>query len=196
MRYPSKLLGLAAVLSMLAAATARGQDEEAADPLGDIIVDMQVAGGRLGKMQTDKTTQQKQKDAVDKLGALIKLLEQRRRGNGQGGGMPEKPAEDSNILGGPGGSGPLHAANRNGRSWGTLPEHKRNQILQSMNEGFPAHYQQILERYYKRLAEEKPAGEAADDAAPVAKAGDAAASKATTKAAMPDKKSAAEPTQP
>ena len=32
-----------------------------------------------------------------------------------------------------------------------------------MNEGFPPHYQQLLERYYRRLAEEKPAGEAADE---------------------------------
>jgi hypothetical protein len=37
-----------------------------------------------------------------------------------------------------------------------------------MTEGFPPHYQQLLERYYRRLAEEKPAGEASDEA-PVSK---------------------------
>ena len=55
----------------------------------------------------------------------------------------------------------MHAAKRNGAAWGELPPHKRQQILQSMTEGFPAHYQQILERYYRRLADETPATEAA-----------------------------------
>ncbi|HXT58583.1 MAG TPA: hypothetical protein VN699_08105, partial [Pirellulales bacterium] len=51
----------------------------------------------------------------------------------------------------------LHAARKNGKQWGELPPHQRDKIVQSLTEGFPAHYQKILERYYKRLAEEKPA---------------------------------------
>lgn len=138
------------------------QEEEDLDPLGDVIADMQVAGSRLAKILTDKPTQQKQLDAVGKLDALIKLLEERRRqGGGNSSANPDRPAEDSTIMGGPGGSGPLQAPRRNGNSWGQLPAHKREQILQSMTEGFPAHYQQILERYYRRLAEEKPADESA-----------------------------------
>jgi hypothetical protein len=152
-----------AVLMLLAPA-ARAQEEEEADPLGGVIVDMQVAGGRLSKLLTDKPTRQKQRDAVDKLDALILLLEKRRQqGGGQVNANPDKPADESTIRFGPGGSGPLHDANRNGRGWGQLPAHKREQILQSMNEGFPPHYQQLLERYYRRLAEEKPAGEATDE---------------------------------
>ena len=85
------------------------------------------------------------------------------------------------IVGGPGGSGPLHAARRNGNAWGQLPAHKRQQILQSMTEGFPAHYQQILERYYRRLAEEKPAGEESADAAPGAEPATAAPTAAADK---------------
>jgi hypothetical protein len=155
---------LAIVGSLLLIPLARSQEEEETDPLGGVIVDMQVAGGRLARLQTDKVTQQKQKDAVDKLSALIKLLEERRGGNGNGGGNnPDDPLKDSMIVGGTGGSGPLHAARRNGNAWGQLPAHKRDQILQSMTEGFPAHYQQILERYYRRLAEEKPASELMND---------------------------------
>lgn len=157
-------VALATVGLLLFAPPARAQEEEEADPLGGVIVDMQVAGGRLSKLLTDKPTRQKQRDAVDKLDALILLLEKRRQqGGGQVNANPDKPAEDSIIRTGPGGSGPLHDANRNGRGWGQLPAHKREQILQSMNEGFPPHYQQLLERYYRRLAEEKPAGEATDE---------------------------------
>ena len=163
----SKSLVLTVVVSLAASGSALGQEEEVLDPLGDVIVDMQVAGGRLAKLLTDKLTQTKQKDATDKLDALIKLLEERRRRQfGNGGANPDQPLDDSRIVGGPGGSGPLHAAKRNGAAWGELPAHKRQQILQSMTEGFPPHYQQILQRYYLRLAEEKPAGEAPDDAAP------------------------------
>ncbi len=158
------ILGVAVVFC-LGSAPAWAQEEDDLDPLGNVIADMQSAGGRLAKLLTDKPTQQKQLDAVEKLDALIKLLEQRRnRGQGNGGGQPEEPLQDSMIVGGPGGSGPMHAARRNGNAWGNLPAHKREQILQSMTEGFPAHYQQILERYYRRLAEEKPAGgDAADE---------------------------------
>ncbi len=152
------------LLLLLFAPAARAQEEEEADPLGGVIVDMQVAGGRLSKLLTDKPTRQKQRDAVDKLDALILLLEKRRQqGGSQVNANPDKPADESTIRVGPGGSGPLHDANRKGRGWGQLPAHKREQILQSMNEGFPPHYQQLLERYYRRLAEEKPAGETADE---------------------------------
>ena len=53
--------------------------------------------------------------------------------------------------------GDMHSPKSGGKKWGELPPHQRDKILQSLTEGFPPHYQQILERYYKRLAEEKPA---------------------------------------
>ena len=158
----SLVLGFAVLLS--AVGSARAQEEDELDPLGGVIADMQVAGGRLAKLLTDKPTQQKQKEAVEKLDALIKILQERRRQNGSGNSPnPDEPLPDSKIVSGPGGSGPLNAPNRNGKAWGQLPAHKREQILQSMTEGFPSHYQQILERYYRRLAEEKPASEVVEE---------------------------------
>lgn len=162
---------LSTVLVLLAASVvstraARAQDEEFyLDPLGEVVVDMQVAGGRLAKLLTDKPTQRKQEDALAKLDSLIELLERRRQQSGGGGANPSEPLDDERIVAGPGGSGPLHAPRRNGAMWGELPPHKRQEILQSMTEGFPAHYRPILERYYRRLADESPAGEATDDAA-------------------------------
>ncbi len=159
------VLVLLAAGMLVSSNSARAQDEEFyLDPLGEVVVDMQVAGGRLAKLQTDKPTQRKQQDAIEKLDALIVLLEQRRRQSGGGGGNPDEPLDDERIVTGPGGSGPLHAPRRNGAAWGELPPHKRQEILQSMTEGFPAHYRPILERYYRRLADESPAGEATDDA--------------------------------
>ncbi len=161
-QFATVLVLITAALVSSRAAWAQ-DDEFYLDPLGEVVVDMQVAGGRLAKLLTDKPTQRKQEDAVAKLDSLIELLERRRRQSGAGGGNSDEPLDDSRIVSGPGGSGPLHAPRRNGAMWGELPAHKRQEILQSMTEGFPAHYRQILERYYRHLADESPAGEAADD---------------------------------
>ena len=100
-----------------------------------------------------------------------------------------KPANASIIRKGPGGMGDLHAARKDGKDWGELPPHERDRILQSMTEGFPSHYQRILERYYKRLAQEKPAATDGSEAEePAAKEQPAAESKP---AAAPDERPAA-----
>lgn len=158
-------LMVAGAVVALAAPCALAQDEFELTPLDGVISDMQVAGGRLGRLLTDKPTQQKQQDAIDKLDVLIKVLQQRRQGSGPAGARPDKPLEDSIIKAGPGGSGPLHDANRQGRAWAELPPHERERILQSMTEGFPPHYQRLLERYYRRLAEERTAEELPEGAA-------------------------------
>jgi hypothetical protein len=109
-----------------------------------------------------------QKQIVSKLDRLIEELEkesEQSRG-GASGANPSKPMNDSTITGGPGGIGDLHAARKTGKQWAELPPHERDRIVQSMTEGFPAHYQKILERYYKRLAEETPAGAAAEGEKP------------------------------
>jgi hypothetical protein len=171
MNRPLKLLAAVSFLGF-AAGGAAAQDAFELTPLDGVIADMQVAGGRLAKYLTDKPTQQKQQDAIDKLDALIKLFEERRQRRGDRvNPNPDRPAEESTVRMGPGGSGPLHDANRQGRDWAQLPPHKREQILQSMTEGFPPHYQQLLERYYRRLAEERPADDLppGDSRAPAAR---------------------------
>jgi hypothetical protein len=167
MNVPKRSLLAALVACAITAGAAVAQDEFETLPLDGVIADMQVAGGRLARFFTDQPTQQKQQDAVDKLDALIKLLEQRRQQRGgRSDANPDEPLPDSIIKAGPGGSGPLHDADRRGGAWGQLPAHKREQILQSMTEGFPPHYQRLLERYYRRLAEERPLDEPPGDGEP------------------------------
>lgn len=142
---------------------ARAQ-QEAADPIGELALDMEQVVIDLSGMTTGEPVQQTQKQIVSKLDKLIEELEkecQQCRG-GASGAKPTRPAADSVIKGGPGGIGDLHAARKTGKQWAELPPHERERIVQSMTEGFPAHYQKILERYYKRLAEETPAGAATE----------------------------------
>jgi len=159
---PHLTRNLTVLLTLAWCGSAWGQALMQEDPLGDVALDMQVVVTRLSRQSTDKPTQDVQGEVLTKLDALIKELEQRQRQNGSensGAGRARRPRKDSVIAQGPGGIGDLHAARQEGKKWGNLPPKERERILQSLTEGFPPHYQDILERYYKRLAEEKPAAE-------------------------------------
>jgi hypothetical protein len=153
---------LVAVVAALLLNTVRilaAEDEQpSADPLGDISQDMKVASHWLAKSSTDVLTQETQQDAVHKLDVLIAALEKQRQqmGNGRANMNPTQPMQDSRVKAGPGGMGKLHSANDEGKKWAELPPHERERILQSMTDGFPSHYQGVLEQYFKRLAEEQP----------------------------------------
>jgi hypothetical protein len=150
---------------MLLAASPIIAQEEALDPIGELALEMEDVVVDLSGMTTGQPVQDAQKQIVGKLDKLIEELEKEsesQRG-GTSGANPTRPMADSMITGGPGGIGDLHAARKTGKQWAELPPHERDRIVQSMTEGFPAHYQKILERYYKRLAEETPAAASADD---------------------------------
>ena len=136
------------------------QDDAAGTPLEDVTQEMKLATSQLSKKTTDKQTQQPQAAAVSKLDRLIAELEKERQQLGNGiSPKPTRPANSSEIRTGPGGMGDLHGAKEQGNRWGELPAHERDRILQSLTEGFPPHYQAILEAYYKKLAVEKRADE-------------------------------------
>lgn len=140
------------------------QELQEYDALGDIAAEMHSAAGLLARLTTGKPTQDTQKEVVRKLDVLIAELEKECE-NCRGGAAsanPNKPLADSIVKSGPGGSGELHAAKKDGKQWGELPPHERDRILQSLTDGFPPHYQKILERYYRRLADEKPTAEPGD----------------------------------
>jgi hypothetical protein len=134
----------------------------AGNPISEIADDMAIVVGDLAKLSTGKPTQKKQDEIVKKLDDLIAQLEQECdacRRAGASGSNPTRPLADSVIVGGPGGIGNLHAPKPDGKKWGELPPRERDRILQSQSEGFPSHYQRILERYFRRVAEERPATE-------------------------------------
>jgi hypothetical protein len=162
---PTKCFAIATSILLMTFGAVSAQEEAAGNPLGDVTQEMKLATNHLSKKTTDKQTQQPQADAVSKLDKLIAELEKEKMNLGTGiNPNPSTPATSSTIRNGPGGMGDLHGAKEQGNRWGDLPAHERDRILQSLTEGFPAHYQAILEAYYKRLAVEKKAEEG--DAAP------------------------------
>jgi len=113
----------------------------------------------LNRTVTGKPVQVKQKAIVDDLDKLIASLEKQCENcrNGMKRNNPRQGMDDSRISSGQGGIGTLLNPSDTGKDWGKLDPRERDRILQSMSEGFPPEYRLVLERYYRRLAEEKPA---------------------------------------
>jgi len=130
------------------------------DPFVHIEKDMASVVDDLSATRSDKPVQDKQAEIVRKLDVLIAQLEQACQncqsacsGSGEGTNNPSSPMQDSMLSGGPGGQGELRDPGQSTKRWTDLPPKDREKILQSKTEGFPAGYEDVLEEYYRRLAE-------------------------------------------
>jgi len=133
-----------------------------------ISAKMTGVAGELAKPDTGAPVQERQKTIVRDLDDLIASLE--RECEACRGGMkrnnPKNGMNDSFITRGTGGIGALVDPNQSEKDWAKLSNRERDRILQSMSEGFPPEYRQVLERYYRRLAEEKGASSGKDQVQP------------------------------
>jgi hypothetical protein len=143
-----------------------GNEAGAQTTMVDISTKMGGVVGDLAKTVTGPPVQEQQKTIVRDLDELIASLEQECE-NCRGGMKRNNPRDgmrDSMISRGTGGVGSLVDPNQSEKDWAKLSSRERDRILQSMSEGFPPEYRQVLERYYRRLADEKTAAPAADQA--------------------------------
>jgi len=164
MRRNIRILGAAALLSCLL------RPAFAADPpAAAIAVKMANVTDELNRTVTGKPVQVEQKAIVRDLDVLIASLEKQCEAckSGMKRNDPNRGMADSTIGRGTGGIGTLLNPSDNGKDWSKLSGPERDRILQSMSEGFPPEYRTVLERYYRRLAEEKssssPRAKASDD---------------------------------
>lgn len=135
---------------------------------------MGYVADRLGADDTGQRVRETQDDVLARLDKLIQEKQQQeqqqkkkssaRRSPGGSKDEPqpgsEPPRDGKNTSDAPGGAGQigdLHGAPRAapGESWGKLPNAERERVLQAIRERFPSRYRQIVEQYYRSLAEEK-----------------------------------------
>jgi hypothetical protein len=113
---------------------------------------------RLGRAGT--RVRSEEDDVIAKLDKMIDDLEQQQQqqqggSGGQGSIRSSSPAEDSVPLGG---SGPGDVDQRrigNTSGWGNLPPRQRQEALQQISKDLPAHYREVIEEYFRRLARDK-----------------------------------------
>jgi hypothetical protein len=163
MKRDLRTLGAAALLGAAWMLPASAADEPQA---AGIANKMTVVVEDLGKKQTGKPVQGEQKEIVRDLDELIASLEKQCAAcrGGIARNRPTRGMPDSNIHAGNGEMGPQINPADGGKDWGKLSDRERDRILQSMSEGFPPEYRTVLERYYRRLADEKSAKAPSDPA--------------------------------
>jgi hypothetical protein len=159
MRGSLRVLGSTALLTCLPLAAMAGAPTTPSGPPSVTAISYKMTGvtGDLAKQETGAPVQNQQKAIVRDLDELIASLEKECE-NCRGGmarNNPRRPAPDSTIKRGTGGIGDLVDPRETEKDWAKLSSRERDRILQSMSEGFPPEYRTVLERYYRRLAEEK-----------------------------------------
>lgn len=117
---------------------------------------------RLGKGRTDDGTQKAENGVLKSLDQLIEKIEeqaqqQQQNQNSQSdqGQQANNPADDSRILKQ---KAPGNADRRDFNSegqWGDLPPQEREEALLRIDKGFPAHYRDIIEQYFREMAGKK-----------------------------------------
>jgi hypothetical protein len=95
------------------------------------------------------------KDLDKKIDQLQQQQQQQQQQAGSGGSpQSSKPMDDSRIaeLKAPGRVDPRKLGDKSG--WGDLPPKEREQALQQVGREFPAHYRELIEEYFRELANE------------------------------------------
>jgi hypothetical protein len=164
MRRRLHVLGAAAfLLGLVATAFANSPTTPTGPPtISAITSRMSSVAGELAKIRTGEPVQKQEQRVIRDLDELIAALEKECQAccNGIKKNNPRSGLPDSVIRRGTGGIGDLLTPGPSEKDWAKLSSRERDRILQSMSEGFPPEYRTVLERYYRRLAEEKtvPAG--------------------------------------
>jgi hypothetical protein len=65
---------------------------------------------------------------------------------------PGEPMRDSQPGAGKGEGKVDRKPIGSGRGWGDLPPKQREEALQRIGDDFPAHYREVIEEYFRRLA--------------------------------------------
>lgn len=129
------------------------------DSLDEVSRLMDDVERRLGLGRAGRRVRQQEDDVIAKLDKMIKEIEERRKQQAQqagaaGGAAPSNPMPDSMPGGGsgPGEVDPKRTGSQSG--WGNLPPKERQEVLQQISKGLPAHYRDVIEEYFRKLARE------------------------------------------
>ncbi|MGO8746736.1 MAG: hypothetical protein ACLQNE_12165 [Thermoguttaceae bacterium] len=94
---------------------------------------------------------------IASLDKLIKQMEDQQQGADSSGGnslQSSSPAQISKVRGGKGKGEVVHKNIGNKDGWGDLPPKQREEALQQIGREFPAHYRDVIEQYFRKLASE------------------------------------------
>ena len=127
-------------------------EQESLDEISRI---MRNIHNRLDLGRAGKRVRTEEEEVLEKLEKMIEQLEQQAQssgGAGSGSLAPGNPASDSAPLGGTGPGDVNPKAIDKKFDWGNLPPKERQEALQQISKDFPAHYRNVIEEYFKKIA--------------------------------------------
>jgi hypothetical protein len=128
------------------------------DSLDHIARRMEDIRRRLDLGRAGKKTTEVEDGVIESLDKLIKELEDQAAAAAAaaagGGKSPGQimPAQDSLPLEGKGPGNIVQKDIGHDSGWGELPPHQRQEALQQIGKDFPAHYRDVIEQYFRKLA--------------------------------------------
>lgn len=115
---------------------------------------------RLDQGRSGEKVQDIEDGVVKSLDKLIKDLEdQQSASQGTASLQPSAPAQESRIAEGKGAGKVTKKDIGRNTAWGDLPPKQRQEALQEIGRDFPANYRDVIEQYFRELAELKSGGD-------------------------------------
>lgn len=125
------------------------------DSLDEISRLMDEVERRLDLKRAGKRVRDQEEEVVDKLDKLIKKLEEQQQQSSAAASLsPSSPAQDSMPMGGKGPGDIDRKSIGTNAGWGNLPPKERQEALQQIGKDLPAHYREVIEEYFRKLARE------------------------------------------
>ena len=139
-------------VARLAAADIEPLAPDSLDEISRLMGDIQR---RLQLSRAGRQVRQQEEDVIAKLDKMIKEAEQKQQqmqAAAQSGNQSSSPAEDSTPAGGRGPGDVDQKRVGETAGWGNLPPKQREEALQQMSKDLPAHYRELIEEYFRKLA--------------------------------------------
>lgn len=124
------------------------------NPLHQLADGMKKTTRDLKKQKTDDPVQLDQQRYIEQLDELIEMFEEMENqssGAASGTGPSSNPAAKSALPEGDGSAGNLQKRGTLADRWGPMRDADRQKIEAAVQQGLPAHYQKMLEEYYRKL---------------------------------------------
>jgi hypothetical protein len=142
-------------VARLMAADLKPLEEDSLDEVSRLMDDVQR---RLNLGRAGTRVREEEDTIIAKLDKMIEELEkqqqqQQQNASGQGSMSPSQPLPDSVPAGG---KGPGNVAQKDiGREagWGNVPPKEREEAMQDITKNLPAHYRDVIEEYFRKLAQ-------------------------------------------
>jgi hypothetical protein len=125
------------------------------DSLDHISRRMDDVSRRLGLGLAGPKVRKIEDGVIESLDKMIKKMEDQQQESSPAQTVktaPREPMRDSQPGGGKGEGKVDRKSIGSGRGWGDLPPKQREEALQRIGDDFPAHYREVIEEYFRRLA--------------------------------------------